>query len=185
VLSQALAAATALGNDSDRAWALTGVAPHLPADQQPGVLSQALAAAAAISDDSDRAQALAELAPHLPADLLGQALAAAISDDYVCDRALAELAPYLPADLLGQALTAASEGSTMTLIALTERVVQFSSTVSNELLLGLLRSSFAGIDRRSCLLILSITAPQLKRIGGSHVISECVDAIKDIHHWWP
>ena len=111
-LAEALAAATTIRDDYARARALTGLAPHLPADQQPGVLGQALAAATILSD-SDRARALTALAPHLPADqqpgVLGQALAAAttlIGSDRA--RALTALAPHLPADLLGQALAAAT-----------------------------------------------------------------------------
>ena len=71
MLAQALTAATAIRDDSARAQALTGLAPHLPADQQPAVLAQALTAATAIPGDSARAQALTGLAPHLPPDLLG------------------------------------------------------------------------------------------------------------------
>ena len=77
VLAQALAAATTLTDDHARAKALTGLAPHLPAD----LLAQALAAAATLTDDFDRAQALTGLAAHLPAEeqppVLAQALAAA------------------------------------------------------------------------------------------------------------
>ena len=87
MLAQALTAATAIPDDSARAWALTGLAPHLPADQQPAVLAQALTAATAIPGDAARAWALTGLAPHLPADqqpaVLAQALTAAtaIPDD--------------------------------------------------------------------------------------------------------
>jgi len=187
LLDQALAVATAITSDPDRARALAALAPHLPADQQPAVLGQALAATTTITNDYDRAQVLVWLAPHLPADLLSPALAAAtaITSDYYRARALAGLAPHLPADLLGQALTVVPEGSLETLLALLERVTQLSPTVGNELLLGLLRSCFALTDRRSCLLVLSITASQFKRIGSSDAISECVGAINDVYRWWP
>ena len=65
LLAQALTAATAITDDHARAQALTALAPHLPADQQPRA-GQALTAATAITDDSARAQALTALAPHLP-----------------------------------------------------------------------------------------------------------------------
>ena len=65
-VAEALAAAAAITGDAARARALTELAPHLPADQRPGVLGQALTAATA--SDSARAGALTELAPHLPAD---------------------------------------------------------------------------------------------------------------------
>jgi hypothetical protein len=191
LLSQALAAATALTGDSDRTRALTELLPHLPADQQPGVLGQALAAATAITDDYYQARVLAGLVPHLPPDLLpgvlGQALAAAaaITDDYYRSRLLTGLAPHLPAHLIGQALAVTSDGSTEPAVALLKRGVQLSPEISKELFLNLLRSCLVGIDRRSCLRALSIAASQLKRISGSDVIYECVEAIEDVHQWWP
>ncbi len=126
VLAQALTAATAIRDVSSRARALTGLAPHLPADllaqaltaataipsdfltglaphlpagQQPAVLAQALTAATAIPKEFVRAGALTGLAPHLPADLLAQALSAAtaILRDFARAGALTGLAPYLPA----------------------------------------------------------------------------------------
>src|SRR6266496_3859513 len=77
VLAQALTAATAIPSTFNRAQALTGLAPHLPAGQQPAVLAQALTAATAIPKEFVRAGALTVLAPHLPADLHPQALSAA------------------------------------------------------------------------------------------------------------
>ncbi len=127
VLAQALAAATAIRDESARAQALTGLAPHLPAD----LLAQALTAATAIGDDDDRARALTGLAPHLPADqqpaVLAQALTAAtaIGDDFDRVRMLTGLARHLPADqqpaVLAQALAAATaiDGDPARAIALT------------------------------------------------------------------
>jgi hypothetical protein len=93
---------------------LTGLAPHLPADQ----LAQALAVATAITDDDSRALALTGLAPHLSADqqpgVLAEALAAttAITRDSFRAQALTDLAPHLPAHqqpgVLAQALAAAT-----------------------------------------------------------------------------
>jgi hypothetical protein len=114
VLTEALAAATAIPDDDARADALTGLARHLPAADQPAVLAQALAAATAITDDYHRAQALGRLAPHLPAAdqpaVLAQALTAAtaITNSEGRKQALAVLAPHLPADLLADALAAAT-----------------------------------------------------------------------------
>ena len=114
VLAQALAAATAITDDFARAQALTGIAPHLPAD----LLAQALAAATAITGDAARAAVLTGLAPQLPeADqppVLAQALAAAtaITDNAARAAVLTGLAPQLPeADrppVLAQALAAAT-----------------------------------------------------------------------------
>jgi hypothetical protein len=73
VAVEALAAATAINDDSDRAQALGSLADRLPADLMP----QALAAATAINNDYYRAQALASLVDHLPADRLADVLAVA------------------------------------------------------------------------------------------------------------
>ncbi len=93
-LTEALAAARAIGDDYARALALTALAPHLPET----LLVDALAAARAISDDHVRAHALTTLAPHLPETLLVDALAAAraIGNDYARALALTALAPHLP-----------------------------------------------------------------------------------------
>jgi hypothetical protein len=62
VLSEALTAAQAIDDESNRASALSALAPHLLPEQ----LSQALKASLAISEDSPRASALSALAPHSP-----------------------------------------------------------------------------------------------------------------------
>ena len=49
--------AGAITDNQSRAWALSGLAPHLPE----GLLTDALAAASAITDDQSRAEALREL----------------------------------------------------------------------------------------------------------------------------
>jgi len=114
ILEEALATASAISGEYNRAEALTALAPHLPAD----LLGQALATASAISGESARARALTALAPHLLPDLrasaLGEALAttAAISGEYDQAEALTALAPHLPQDqrasALGQALSTAA-----------------------------------------------------------------------------
>ena len=103
----------------DRAQALTGLAPQLPAD----LLARALAAATAIPRDYYRARALTGIAPQLPeADqppVLARALAAATAITRDSDRAqaLTGLAPQLPADLLAQAQGSAPRDQ-QTLVAL-------------------------------------------------------------------
>jgi hypothetical protein len=67
LLTEALAAATATGDDTARALALAMLAPHLP----PDLLTEALAAATATGDDFVRARAL-EVTPKTS----GEALAA-------------------------------------------------------------------------------------------------------------
>jgi hypothetical protein len=99
-LSEALSAAAQIPPDATnfignnaRAEALTGLAPHLPAE----LLSEALSAATQIRDESARAKALSGLAPHLPAELLSEALSAAaqIRDESARAKALSGLAPHL------------------------------------------------------------------------------------------
>ena len=63
---RALAHARRLADPGDRSRALAGLAPHLPADQQPHVLAQALTAATTITDEYSRAEALTGLAPTYP-----------------------------------------------------------------------------------------------------------------------
>lgn len=82
LLARALGVADDL-TGSARANALAGLAPCLPADQQPAVLTRALEAALGIADDHLRSSGLAGLAPELPPALLDQALDAvvAVADD--------------------------------------------------------------------------------------------------------
>jgi hypothetical protein len=63
---EALAAAHALTDPSDRAHFLASVAGHLPEPEQPAVLSAAFEAAGAISWDDDRSNTLMRLAERLP-----------------------------------------------------------------------------------------------------------------------
>ena len=187
MLAQALAAATAITDDCDRAWALTGLAPHLPPEQQADVLAQALAATTAITDDYVRPEAFSGLAEHLPPDLLALALdaAAAIAGDSARAEALSALAEHLPPDLLGQALAATPKESIQAITALLDRGQSILSSERNGTLLGLLRASLGGIDRISCLSIITLMAPTIAEIGGSGAVQECIKAITDVHRWWP
>jgi hypothetical protein len=187
VLGQALAAATAISDDCDRAKALTDLAPHLPPEQQADVLAQALAATTAITDDYVRPEAFSALAEHLPPDLLGQALAAAIAitEDSARAEAFSALAEHLPPDLLGQALAATPKESIQAITALLDRGQSTLSSERNGKLLSLLRASLGGIDRISCLNIITLMAPTIAAIGGSGAVQECIKAIADVHRWWP
>jgi hypothetical protein len=122
LLDRAVAVADAISDEASRAQALTGLAPHVAAEQRHAVLTRALTAATAvarragplISGDARRATALADLAPHLPADLLDRAVAVAdaISDEASRAQALTGLAPHVAAEqrhaVLTRALAAAS-----------------------------------------------------------------------------
>ena len=114
LLTEALATAGQVGDDTARALSLGALAPHLP----PALLTEALTAARGIGSESACAEALGALAPHLPPALLTEALTAArgIRDEYYRARALGALAPHLPeaqqSALLTEALAAARESGT-------------------------------------------------------------------------
>ncbi|WP_410631275.1 AAA family ATPase [Amycolatopsis sp. cmx-4-83] len=111
VATQSLAAATAITDESARATALAGLAPHL----SPQRLAEALTAVTAITSESARATALAGLAPHLSSQQLAEALTAAtaITSGYARAEALTALIPHLPLDqrpaVLTEALAAATD----------------------------------------------------------------------------
>jgi alkylhydroperoxidase/carboxymuconolactone decarboxylase family protein YurZ len=117
LMTEALDAARAIGDEDSRAQALTGLAPHVGQDQCRAVLTEALAAATAISRSTrslardgtpERAERLAALAPYLPEDLLEQALTAAIGISHEDSRAdaLVGLVPHLPEDMISRVLKA-------------------------------------------------------------------------------
>ena len=155
MLAQALTTATAIRDDSARARALTGLAPHLPPNQQPAVLAQAFTAAAAIPSDYTRAHALTALAPHLSPDLLGQAL------------------------------EAAPKASPETLTALLQRSRSVLAPDENAAYVNLLREGINGTDRIVCSDLLTAVAPDVAEIGGMHAVEQCVHAVIDVHRWWP
>ncbi|BBH40438.1 hypothetical protein myaer102_29960 [Microcystis viridis NIES-102] len=99
LLPEALEIARGIGDEYNRARALTGLAPHLPE-----VLPEALEIARGIGDEDYRARALTGLAPHLP-EVLPEALeiARGIGDEDYRASALTGLAPHLP-EVLPEAL---------------------------------------------------------------------------------
>ena len=90
LLSQAVAVAADISDESSRAQALTGLAPYLPAT----LLGHAYTAVNTLTFDG-KAAALGGLAPFLPEDLRTQALAgvAALSSDIGHGQILANLLP--------------------------------------------------------------------------------------------
>ena len=97
LLAEALAATATIASYDTRAKALTALAPHLPADQQPDVFRRALSAASGVQDFS-RESVLTALAPHLPADLLGEALALTPKFSRTITALLRHARDVLPAD---------------------------------------------------------------------------------------
>ena len=71
---EALQAARAIGDETDRAHAQTNLASRLPNTLQPGILAEALQATRDIYNEFQRASALSTLAPHLSEVLLDEAL---------------------------------------------------------------------------------------------------------------
>lgn len=111
VLHRALDAAATITKDYERADALAGLAPLLPAD----LLAAAVATATGITSSDDRARALTSLVEFLPAGLraavVTQALDAAVAitnHDTACVNALAALARFLTAEQQTTALDAAA-----------------------------------------------------------------------------
>jgi hypothetical protein len=97
-------AAGDLADPNPRAWALTRLAPWMPADRQKTVLAQATAAVAEISERDAHIHALTELVPHLPLDLLPRAVTGVSGISIPGHRlqALVALAPQLTPTLLSQ-----------------------------------------------------------------------------------
>ncbi|MCZ8227160.1 MAG: apoptotic protease-activating factor, partial [Microcystis sp. LE19-84.1B] len=62
VLPEALEIARGIGSENYRAWALTGLAPHLPES----LLPEALAVARGIGTENTRASASTRLGPQFP-----------------------------------------------------------------------------------------------------------------------
>ncbi|MBL7487973.1 hypothetical protein I6A60_21440 [Frankia sp. AgB1.9] len=77
VFAHALASATAIDDDYQRAAALAALAPHLTTE----LLDETLGVVSTLNDANCRSLALSGLAPYLPSDLLEAALAAATAID--------------------------------------------------------------------------------------------------------
>jgi molybdopterin-biosynthesis enzyme MoeA-like protein len=118
ILKGALNAAKQIQDESERAEALVGLAPHLPES----MMKEALDAAKQIQNESERAEALVGLAPHLPESMMKELLDAAIQISYGCHWGnglnqikhqyyrtvtLVKIAPYLPESMMKEAFDAA------------------------------------------------------------------------------
>ena len=182
LLSQALAAAIAMPNDYFRAEALSGLAPHL----LPHLHPRALAAASAMDSDMFAANALSGLAPYLPADLHARALTRVKTMTGWRFRAsvLTGLAPHMPADLLVEAIAATPKTSLETIKAILDRGSSILS-VKDERFLDLLRACFRIAARSSCLYVIALMSSAIDELGGPGAIQEGVNAIEDVHRWWP
>jgi NB-ARC domain/APAF-1 helical domain len=103
LFSEALEVARSIPNDSARAYALSGLVPHLP-----DIISEALEVVRSIPNKFNRASALSGLVPHLP-DIISEALevARSIPNEFNRASALISLAPHLLENLLSEALEVA------------------------------------------------------------------------------
>jgi hypothetical protein len=159
LLAEALAATATITSYDTRAQALTALAPHLPADQQPGVFRRALAAAGGVQD-YNRERVLTAMAPLLPADLLGEALALTPKFSRTITVLLRRARDVLPAD--GDAGSDGDAG-----------------------FIALLRIGLRDTDRDTCLYVIANLADDIAGTGGTSAVQECADAIGDVHRWWP
>ena len=105
-LSHALDLARQIQDESDRSYALSGLAEHLP-ELWPEVLS----VTREIKDESGRSSALRGLAEHLPAELWPEVLSVTreIEDESDRSYALRDLAEHLPAELWLEVLSVTRE----------------------------------------------------------------------------
>ena len=51
--------------------------------------------------------------------------------------------------------------------------------------LELLKNALNGTDRNTCLMVIEAVASAIARIGGAAAIRICINAIEDVHRWWP
>ena len=188
LMREALAAASAIGDLDNRVSALSGLAPHLPAE----FLGEALAAASAIGEDRHRASALSGLAPHLPAEqrseALKQALAAAsaIGDEYQRASALSGLAPHLPAELLGEALAAASAigNEYQRASALSGLVAGLPCDLRSPAMLEMVSLSHL-LARSDLLQCLEPFYETIAQVGGPPALIALRDTICETAQWYP
>ena len=167
--------------ESERAEALTGLAPYLPE-----ILPEALEVARAIRYESNRAKALTELAPYLP-EILPEALEVArvIKSKSYRAKALTELAPYLP-EILPEALEVA-------------RVIESKSYRVEALQVLTARLTPANVDlpfwqdvlhalgtltRPSFLKTIPNLVPLILHFGGVVALREVYQGIREVSRWW-
>ncbi|NEP24760.1 MAG: hypothetical protein F6K49_23075 [Moorea sp. SIO3I6] len=184
LLPQALEVASAITDNGDRAYALSGLAPQLPE-----ILPEALDAARALTYDLDRTKALKELAKHWP-EILPEAIEAACSTTGEWEQSLAisSLAPDLLESLLPQVLE-------------TARAIQ-SEYYRAEAFSGLIKNphfslqedvslwqeflhTLACHDRQQFLEDLVNLSPTIISLGGKEALAAIVESIKDVSRWWP
>lgn len=130
-------------------------------------------------------QAIKTLAPHLPADLLAEALAAATASSICSAEPLIALAPRLPPELLADALTAALDRGHDVLTAVLRRALAVLMPDHRAALLDLIRTAVDRGDRPTCLDIIAASASAIAQLGGVLATQGCVEAICDVHRWWP
>ncbi|MCZ8161474.1 MAG: apoptotic protease-activating factor, partial [Microcystis sp. LE19-196.1B] len=180
---EALEIARGIGDEDNRALALTDLAPHLPEI----LLPEALEVARGIRDESDRATALTWLAPYLPESLLPKALAVArdIWSESSRVEALIGLAPHLP-QVLPEALEAArgiggESDRAKALKALTATLTPANVDLSfwQDVLQAL-----GTLTRPKFLKTVPHLVPLILHFGGEVALREVYQGIRDVSRWW-
>jgi hypothetical protein len=101
-------------------------------------------------------------------------------------KALAALTPYLKPELLAKAAAVNPDGRAELVIAIVSRgTSDLQPFGGDQILVNLLRSSIDATTRSACLKSIMAVAPAIAAIGGVNAVRECVEAISDVHRWWP
>ena len=192
LVREAVAAASAIGDEPARSRALAALAPHLASQQ----LSQALAAAKVIGDEHELSQTLAALASHPAPHQTGEALsdapaaAKAISDEVDRLRTLTTIASYLGPqerdaalhDILEVAKAISDADDRLrTLIALVKLV---PGNLKSDTLLAMI-DACGNVRRKEALSAVQAGAPATPELGGQAAILELNRTIRDIGRWYP
>jgi hypothetical protein len=184
-MARVLAAVATVADDSPRGSELARVVPHVPVE----LLPVALDIAEGIADAGARTEALRALIPRLPVELMPRAQTAVAATDNpgIRTRALTALAAHLPVEQLASALAIAPRTEAEPLLAILARGRELLAQTpgGRDQWVNLLRSAFNGTDRVTCLRLIEAIAPVIAEIGGVGATQDCIDAIADVHQWWP
>ena len=178
--ARALSYARQLPSPDAKAQVLSGLAPHLLAEE----LATALELARTITKPGSLAQALTSLAPYLPPDQLAAAveLAHTITDPDSQARALTSLAPYLPEperrDALADALTAIRTSTELDYQV--RALTGLAPHLPPDLLATALEVAHTIADPGSQIRALTGLAPHLAEPERRRVLADALDTIRTI-----
>jgi len=115
----------------------------------------------------------------------GLVVGARLNADSLDDRwahamALAALAPHLPAEELPRAMAAVQSTDLRAAIEILKRSRSTDSSTTGKGFSRLLRLSLAGKHRSFCLGMIREMVSEIKEIGGTQAIRECVQVVFDV-----